>query len=175
MNRKSPVLAQPEKLSSPFEYYARLARVRDFVTENIAEPMSLATAAQVAGNERKYFSAFFKAQVGMPFRDWLRAERIDAAKKLLHQHNYQITAVARRVGYLNLVTFERAFKTETGLTPCKYKKRVPDWRAGEKWNEKRPCRGRRTAGLPARPGWQVGRATEVQVERLLDSLGPTVV
>ncbi len=110
--------------SSPFTYYARLGRVRAFVSENLSEPISLARAADVAHLERKYFSTFFKARVGLPFHEWLRGVRVDAAKRMLRERNFQITEVAGLVGYTNLGTFERAFKTETGLTPRQFKKKV---------------------------------------------------
>ena len=108
----------------PFLYYVRLGRVRKFVTENIAERITLETVADLAGLEKKYFCRFFKEKVGISFKPWLRKLRVSAAKRLLRSRNYQISEVAGRVGYDYLVTFERAFKAETGLTPSDYKKRL---------------------------------------------------
>ena len=52
-----------------FSYYARLSPVLRFVTANVAMPISLATAAKLAGLERKYFSAFFHSKVGATFTE----------------------------------------------------------------------------------------------------------
>lgn len=107
-----------------FSYYARLGRVRAYVAQQYAEPITLSAAARVAGIEAKYFSTFFHAKVGVRFRDWLGHVRIEHAKELMSRRNYPITRVAYAVGFGDLRTFERTFKRYTGMTPREYKQRV---------------------------------------------------
>ena len=107
-----------------FSYYRRLQRVRRYVNENLAHKISLADAARVAGLERKYFSVFFKAKVGIGFRAWLASQRIARSEELLRSANRSVTEVAFSVGYRDLRTFERNFKRIHAETPREYKQRV---------------------------------------------------
>lgn len=107
-----------------FEYYARLRKVRQYVEDNYPEYISLEKAAQIAGMERKYFSTFFHKKVGICFRYWLMGLRIGKAISLMETANHSITQIAFQIGFMDLRTFERAFKRCTGLTPAEFKKRV---------------------------------------------------
>jgi two-component system, response regulator YesN len=107
-----------------FEYYAPLRRVKQYVRDNSAENISLEQVAQIAGMERKYFSTFFHKKVGIRFSDWLRGVRIGNAISLMGDENYSITQVAFKTGFMDLRTFERAFKRCTGFTPREFKNRI---------------------------------------------------
>ncbi len=107
-----------------FSYYPPLQRVREYVEQNLSEPISLRDAAGAAGLEEKYFSAFFHRKTGVCFRDWLAARRVDRAIEILTQRDDTITNVAASVGFQDLGTFERSFKRLTGLTPRDFKRSV---------------------------------------------------
>ncbi|HSS51626.1 MAG TPA: AraC family transcriptional regulator [Thermoanaerobaculia bacterium] len=107
-----------------FSYYPPLQRVREYVEQNLSEPISLREAASAAGLEEKYFSAFFHRKTGVCFRDWLAGRRVGRAIEILTQHDDTITNVAASVGFQDLGTFERSFKRLTGLTPREFKRSV---------------------------------------------------
>jgi AraC-like DNA-binding protein len=107
-----------------FSYYPRLERVKEFVSQQYSEPISLSAAARVAGIEEKYFSTFFHAKVGVRFRDWLSHVRITRAQELMSARNHSITRVAHAVGFGDLRTFQRTFKKCTGMTPLEFKHRA---------------------------------------------------
>jgi AraC-like DNA-binding protein len=107
-----------------FSYYPPLQRVREYVEQNLSEPISLREAASAAGLEEKYFSAFFHRKTGICFRDWLAGRRVDRAIEILTQRDDTITNVAASVGFQDLGTFERSFKRLTGLTPREFKRSV---------------------------------------------------
>ena len=107
-----------------FSYYPPLQRVREYVEQNLSEPISLREAAGAAGLEEKYFSAFFHRKTGVCFRDWLAGRRISRAIEILTQRDDTITNVAASVGFQDLGTFERSFKRLTGLTPREFKRSV---------------------------------------------------
>ncbi len=107
-----------------FVYYARLERLKRYVDQNLSEPITLQTAAEVAGLEQKYFSAFFQRKTGVGFREWLNRLRVRRAGALLEQNNLSITELAQEVGFQDLRTFERAFKKHKGMTPVAFKNTV---------------------------------------------------
>ena len=110
-----------------FSYYGRLKKVRQHLEQNISASISLETAANIAGLEKKYFSAFFHSKTGIRFRDWVTHTRVTQAMSELRAEDVSITNVAFAVGFRDLRTFERAFKKCTGMTARDYKAMVsPD-------------------------------------------------
>lgn len=61
------------------------------------------------------------AREGVTFAQWLRAERLDAARALLRSGEHPprtVAAVARDVGFGDVGTFHRAYRARFGLTPA---------------------------------------------------------
>ena len=107
----------------PFAYYTRLHRLKTFIEERYSEPISVARAARVVGLAEKYFSTFFRERVGIPFKAWLRRFRVTKAKEMMCSRNVYITEVAFEVGFEDISTFIRAFKSCEQMTPSEYKRR----------------------------------------------------
>jgi AraC family transcriptional regulator len=105
-------------------YYPSLRRVEQYVKGRNLRGISLGEAARIAGLERKYFSAFFRAKTGVRFRDWLRGLRVERAQDVMRGEYARITRVAFAAGFADLRSFERAFKTSTGLTPSEWRART---------------------------------------------------
>lgn len=99
----------------------RLSRLQAHVFQDLDSVCSLDDAARIVGLERKYFSAFFRAKVGVRFSCWLRLVRIQAASELIQARNLSIAEVAYSVGFKDLRTFQRAFKRVMGMTPFCYR------------------------------------------------------
>ena len=115
----------PQQINSDaFNYYARLQRVKAYVTKHIFDDVSLRHVASVAGLEHKYFSTFFHAKAGVPFKQWVSYLRVMRAKEMISNANLSITTVAFAVGFQDVRTFERTFKRITSMTPMQYKKSV---------------------------------------------------
>lgn len=124
MDRFVPMFDSKQINEWAFEYYAPLRRVKQYVRDNSAENISLEQVAQIAGMERKYFSTYFHKKVGICFRYWLMGVRIGNAISLMEHENHSITQIAFDTGFMDLRTFERAFKRCTGLTPREFKNRL---------------------------------------------------
>jgi two-component system response regulator YesN len=62
-----------------------------------------------------------KNEFGMGISDYIRILRIEKAKKLLLNGEERIYDIAAKVGYEDSNYFTRAFKSETGMTPKKYR------------------------------------------------------
>ncbi len=107
-----------------FAYYPRLKKVKKFVDEHIEDEISLATVAQIAALEVKYFSTYFHKKTGMCFTDWIARARVERAVDMMRTHDYSITWVAFTVGFRELRAFERAFKKCTGMTAQAFKRTV---------------------------------------------------
>ncbi|HLX07500.1 MAG TPA: AraC family transcriptional regulator [Thermoanaerobaculia bacterium] len=107
-----------------FEYYPPLDRIKRYTEEHYPEEIPLPCAAEVAGMEATYFSAFFRKKVGIRYTDWLSCLRISHAIRMIESRDQPIAEVAMAVGFSDLRTFQRAFKRITSMTAREYKEKV---------------------------------------------------
>lgn len=109
---------------SPFYYYGRLRKVKEYVQRHYSEEITLEVVARIAAMEKTYFSTFFRQKVGITYRKWLQILRVGKAAEIIKRENASITEVCYSVGFGDLRTFERAFKRWTGFTPRSFKKMI---------------------------------------------------
>ena len=113
--------------SAALTYYPRLGAVTEYVTAHLADRITLTDVSQIAGLERKYFSAYFRSKVGISFTEWLRLLRVSRAKELMSVRETSIPRLAFASGFRDVRTFERAFKHFLGIPPAMYRASVrPD-------------------------------------------------
>ncbi|HEY6320601.1 MAG TPA: AraC family transcriptional regulator [Thermoanaerobaculia bacterium] len=107
-----------------FEYYPSLDRIKRYTEEHYREEIPLPCAADIAGMEATYFSAFFRKKIGIRYTDWLGCLRVAHAIRLLRSRDRPIADIAQAVGFNDLRTFERNFKRITHTTARRFKERV---------------------------------------------------
>ncbi len=94
-----------------------------WIEERLAQPLRLAElAGAVSLGERTLLRRFRKATGRTP-GEYLRAVRVERAKRLLETGEEAAENVAWSVGYGDVSAFFRAFKGLTGLTPREYRER----------------------------------------------------
>ena len=69
--------------ASRAEYVARVNRVIDHIERNLAEPLSLAALADVAGMSRFHFHRIFGALVGETLHGFVQRLRVERAATML--------------------------------------------------------------------------------------------
>lgn len=69
-----------------------------------------------------YFSSQFKKHMGMSFKEFLNATRIEAAKRLLLENDLKVGQIAEMVGFSDATYFATTFKYNTGSTPKEFRK-----------------------------------------------------
>jgi AraC-like DNA-binding protein len=85
--------------------------------------LKLETLAEKLNSNRHFVSQVINQYYKTNFFDFINANRIDEAKRLLvDDHELNIIEIAYAVGYNNKVTFNTVFKRFTGLTPSEYRK-----------------------------------------------------
>jgi AraC family transcriptional regulator len=94
----------------------------DYIGEHLAEPISLATLAQLVRLSPNYFCRAFSHSFGMPPQRYHTAQRIERAKALLAQRGASVTDVGFSVGYSETSAFSAAFRRVTGLAPSSYRR-----------------------------------------------------
>ncbi len=96
--------------------------VIEYIEENLAEPVSLATLAELAQLSPFHFSRAFKQSFGLPPHRYHTSRRIELAKSLLAKPGLSVTDIALRIGYSETSSFTAVFRKLTGRTPTDYRR-----------------------------------------------------
>ena len=102
---------------------SRLRRACDYMVSRLGEDVSLQEVAASVELSTGHFSTAFKQSSGVTPHAWMRRQRIDRAKTLLHDANLNLTQIAIILGYANQSSLGVAFKRETGVTPTQWRVR----------------------------------------------------
>jgi AraC family transcriptional regulator len=100
-----------------------LRRACDYMMSRLSEDISLQEVAASVQLSTGHFSTAFKHSLGLAPHAWLRRQRIERAKMLLHDPTLDLTQIAMILGYANQSSFGVAFKREIGLTPTQWRAR----------------------------------------------------
>ena len=91
-----------------------------YIEEHLAEPISLATLAELVGLSTYHFCRAFKQSVGMPPHRYHTSRRIEQAKALLAKPAVSVTEIGLAMGFSETSSFTAAFRKATGFTPSAY-------------------------------------------------------
>ncbi|TCM99707.1 AraC-like DNA-binding protein [Paenibacillus sp. BK033] len=93
----------------------------DYIKWNRQENMKVSQLAEHFGYNAKHLSFLFSEIAGIPLKQFMLQEKMDAAKSLLTDTNQSIKEIAEQLGYSDSHQFMHSFKRMTGLTPTDYR------------------------------------------------------
>ncbi len=100
----------------------RLAPVTAFVRQHLAQRLTCAGLARVAGLKPSQFHQIFRDELGQSPAAWVRRERIAKAQRLLRTSDLPLAEVAAQTGPWDLSTFHRAFAALVGTSPSSWRR-----------------------------------------------------
>lgn len=115
---KLPVEMQDE---SP-KYRQRMAEIREYISLNYSQPITLTTMAEHMHLTPQYLSRFFKKYFHIKFNEYLNMVRIQHAARELSYSDTPITEIALQQGFPNIATFNKHFREIHGISPRSYRK-----------------------------------------------------
>lgn len=89
---------------------------------DLARTWRVADVSDLAGLSPSQLHRRFLERVGATPMDWIRRERMNAAKRLLVQSDEPISSVAARCGYPDPFHFSRDFRRVTGQSPTGFRR-----------------------------------------------------
>ncbi|WP_282940045.1 helix-turn-helix domain-containing protein [Paenibacillus sp. RC67] len=102
---------------------ALLYKIKAYLDEHYEDPdLSMSGIGELFQINSSFMSRIFKEEIGMNMMDYLMLTRVERAKQLLRETRDTVQSIAGQVGYLHTISFIRAFKKSTGLTPGEYRK-----------------------------------------------------
>lgn len=100
---------------------ADLSELQEYVSEHLAEPITLADLAAYTGFSATHLTRLVRGQWGVPPMRYVARLRIARAADLLTVSPLSVAEVARAVGFVDPYHFSRRFKQITGHAPMHYR------------------------------------------------------
>jgi two-component system response regulator YesN len=108
--------------SRDFRNTSLIEKAVRYMEENHPHELSLEDVARQVYLSPCYFSRLFKQVKGWSFSEYLTQIRIEEARRLLVNTDFQISEIASRVGYRDARYFSQVFKRNEGCTPITYRR-----------------------------------------------------
>ena len=100
-------------------------QMRSYIDVHYSEPtLSVKQLASQMGFHENYISAQFKNEFGEILSGYIERKRIEKASALLRSTNMRISEISVAVGYSTDISFRRAFKKLTGVSPVTFREDV---------------------------------------------------
>ena len=97
--------------------------MEQYIREHYARSdLSVSVMASRFNVSETYFSEYFKRGTGQTFSVFLETNRINNACLALRQTDHSVEDIAVNTGYTNALSFRRAFKKVTGVSPSEYRR-----------------------------------------------------
>lgn len=98
-----------------------MAGVLDYMRAHLGEELSVESLARIANMSPRTFARRFRAETGATPYDWLVAQRVGAAQRLLEDGDDTIDAVAAKCGFGAAAALRHHFTRRLGTTPQAYR------------------------------------------------------
>lgn len=100
-----------------------IPQVIRYITEHFSEPLTLEDIAAEFFVSKSYLNRHFKAYTNSTVYAYIMALRLTHARRMLREGIPAVEA-GRECGFSDYSTFYKAFKTQTGLSPQRFKSRA---------------------------------------------------
>lgn len=114
------------------QYHSRLTRVTDYIRNNLADELPLATLCELANFSSFHFHRQFRYAAGVPLNRFIRLLRIKhACYQLAYDDQLSVARISETCNFDNSESFSRAFKKILGQSPTDFRQ-SPDWETANK-------------------------------------------
>lgn len=100
---------------------AHLADLIDWMRANLDLPHTLDSLAAKAHMSRRTFTRHFRERIGATFGDWLLAERLTFAQRLLETTGHSVEVIAALAGFGSPVSLRHHFRRNLGVSPSAWR------------------------------------------------------
>jgi transcriptional regulator GlxA family with amidase domain len=100
-----------------------LRDLQEWVTDHLAEDLSVPALAERAFMSERNFARVFRREVGVSPASYVESLRVERAKLLLESSALSVEEVGRRCGFGTVETLRRSFARAVGVSPADYRSR----------------------------------------------------
>lgn len=112
----SPLHAEVNTDESP------IAKVQRYVLDNLNEDFTVERLADLAAMSQRHFARSFAQEVKMTPMEFVRAARVDSARKMLENSTLPLKTIAYQSGFANSRQMRQQFNDKLGVTPAQYRR-----------------------------------------------------
>ncbi|TMV43533.1 helix-turn-helix domain-containing protein [Paenibacillus mesophilus] len=117
--------AKPASVMKDNQQTSEVLKLIEYMTRHIAaEDLSIDELCNQFAIGRTQLKTKFKAQTGYGIMEYWRLMKIEHAKRMIADEQYNFTEIAECLGYNNVHSFSRQFKNMTGMTPSDYSRTI---------------------------------------------------
>jgi AraC family transcriptional regulator len=109
------------------EHWIKIYKLLEYIDENISNEKKILISnisKELKINSERHLNRIFKHNIGETIKDFITRLRLDKSGKLLSFSNFSINEIARQSGFIELSTFNKAFKKRFGVSPTKFQKQI---------------------------------------------------
>lgn len=99
-----------------------LNRTLQWALRHLDEPHSLDSLAERTAMSRRSFTRHFRRQTGTTVGQWLAAQRLALAQRLLETTEQPVERVAEHAGFGNVLSLRQCFRKSLQTTPSTYRR-----------------------------------------------------
>jgi AraC family transcriptional regulator, arabinose operon regulatory protein len=107
------------------EREASIRRVAMEVLENVAHPWRVEEMARRAGVSADHFRRLFRHANGISAGEYILNSRMEAARQQLRHSSLSVGEIADSLGFSDISSFSRIFKTRVGVSPSAFRGKAP--------------------------------------------------
>jgi transcriptional regulator GlxA family with amidase domain len=117
------------KIQTPYQMFHvtknhgddEIVQVQEWLEANYSKTVTLEKMTQICNLTKKTLMRRFKSVTGDSPMSYLQKLRVENAKRMLESKKVAFNEITWRVGYNDISSFHKVFKSETGLTPIEYR------------------------------------------------------
>ena len=114
-------IALPEDIMVKSVDDKRIDEIIRFINGNLNQSLSLSELAKKFYLHPNHFVRFFKNKTGVTPIHYIKARKMETAKRLLEDSDLSVTEIIEKIGENNINNFSKQFKNYYGLSPRKYR------------------------------------------------------
>jgi transcriptional regulator GlxA family with amidase domain len=107
---------------APADAGGSLEKTREWAAARLEEPLDVAAMSRHAGVSPRTFARRFREETGTTPLQWLLAQRVLEARRLLEESALPVEAVAWRCGFGTAASLRDHFRRATATTPTAYRR-----------------------------------------------------
>ncbi|SET62516.1 response regulator transcription factor [[Clostridium] polysaccharolyticum] len=106
---------------NPQMYHREIEYIKQYIYENYDKELGVEQLADKVSLAPSYLSHIFKKETGQNLSKFIKAYRMEMAKKMLEETHEKIVTISYAVGYVNVSYFCQSFREYFGVSPQKYR------------------------------------------------------
>lgn len=107
---------------------ARVELAKQFIDDNIAEPLQVGEVAAYCYLSEKQLTRLFEANEGMSLASFIRKEKIRYIENLLADSSLTLAEISEAMGFPAEAGFNAFFKKHNGMPPGEYRRMIKNYK-----------------------------------------------